>query len=107
MATLSCDGGPGVSLPAAMTTAYASALALGYVLNRVLNFRSPPAATNAAACAAAVLANHLLFILGLLSGLAALGVHHHIARIVAGACEAAFRYSAMRWLVLRRTVPPE
>jgi hypothetical protein len=49
-----------------------------------------------------VLVNYLAFILGLSSALAAAGVEYHVARIVAGGCEAAYMYSAMRWMVFRR-----
>ena len=49
-----------------------------------------------------VVVNYLAFILGVSSGLAALGVEYHVARIVAGACEAVYMYSAMRWVVFRR-----
>jgi hypothetical protein len=42
------------------------------------------------------------FILGVSSALSALGVEYHVARIVAGACEAVYMYSAMRWVVFRR-----
>ena len=49
-----------------------------------------------------VVVNYLAFILGVSSALAALGVEYHVARIVAGACEAVYMYSAMRWVVFRR-----
>lgn len=50
----------------------------------------------------AIVVNYLAFILGVSSGLAALGVEYHVARIVAGGCEAVYVYSAMRWVVFRR-----
>ena len=53
-----------------------------------------------------VVVNYLAFILGVSSGLAALGVEYHVARIVAGACEAVYIYSAMRWVVFRRLTRP-
>ena len=46
--------------------------------------------------------NYLAFILGVCSALVALGVEYHLARIAAGACEAVYIYSAMRWVVFRR-----
>ena len=49
-----------------------------------------------------VVVNYLAFILGVSSLLVALGVDYRIARIVAGACEAVYIYSAMRWVVFRR-----
>ncbi len=84
-------GGLGAALPVAVTVAYACAFTLSYFLNRILNFRS-----------VVVVVNYLAFILGVSSGLAALGVEYHVARIVAGACEAVYMYSAMRWVVFRR-----
>jgi hypothetical protein len=50
----------------------------------------------------AVVVNYLAFILGVSSGLEALGVEYRVARIVAGGCEAVYVYSAMRWVVFRR-----
>jgi hypothetical protein len=49
-----------------------------------------------------VVVNYLAFILGVTSGLAALGAEYHLARIMAGGCEAVYMYSAMRWVVFRR-----
>jgi hypothetical protein len=49
-----------------------------------------------------VVVNYLAFILGVSSGLVAVGVEYHAARIVAGVCEAVYMYSAMRWVVFRR-----
>ena len=46
--------------------------------------------------------NYLAFILGVSSGLAAVGVEYHVARIVAGIGEAVYMYSAMRWVVFGR-----
>jgi putative flippase GtrA len=96
-------GGLRISLPIAVTVAYACAFALSYVLNRTLNFRShAPAGPQLALYVVVVAVNYLAFILGISSGLAALGVEYHLARILAGACEAVFMYSAMRWVVFRR-----
>jgi putative flippase GtrA len=95
-------GGLGVPLPVAVTAAYACAFALSYYLNRTMNFRShAPVGPQVAVYIVVVVINYLAFILGVSSGLAALGVEYHIARIVAGACEAVFMYSAMRWIVFR------
>lgn len=91
-----------VPLPAAVTAAYACAFAASFVLNRVLNFRSHgPVYSQAAVYVAVVLVNYLVFILGVSTGLTALGVDYHVARLVAGALEAAYVYIAMRWLVFR------
>ncbi len=96
-------GGLGIALPAAVTAAYACAFMLSYVLNRVLNFRSHGAVgPQFAVYVVVVVVNYLAFILGVCSGLAALGVEYHAARIIAGACEAGYMYSAMRWVVFRR-----
>ena len=48
-----------------------------------------------------VVVNYLAFILGVVSLLTALGVDYRIARLGAGACEAVFMYSMMRWVVFR------
>jgi putative flippase GtrA len=96
-------GGLGVPLPVAVTAAYACAFALSYYLNRTMNFRShAPVGPQVAVYIVVVVVNYLAFILGVSSALAALGVEYHLARIVAGACEAVYMYSAMRWIVFRR-----
>ena len=93
----------GVAFPIAVTVAYVCAFALSYVLNRVFNFRSHAAVGPQFTVYAVVVAvNYLAFILGVSSGLVALGVEYHVARILAGVCEAVYMYSAMRWVVFRR-----
>jgi putative flippase GtrA len=92
----------GIALPIAVTVAYACAFALSYVLNRIFNFRShAPVGPQFAVYVVVVIVNYLAFILGVSSALAALGVEYRIARVVAGACEAVYMYSAMRWVVFR------
>ncbi|MBE1550626.1 putative flippase GtrA [Mycobacterium sp. OAS707] len=92
----------GVPLAVAVTVAYAGAFTLSYLLNRILNFRSHGAVgPQFAVYVAVVVVNYLAFILGVSSGLTALGVEYHVARIAAGACEAVYMYSAMRWVVFR------
>ncbi|MET9490429.1 hypothetical protein [Nocardia sp. NPDC006630] len=49
-----------------------------------------------------VTVNYLVFILGVTSGLAGLGLEYHLARILGGLGEALFMYTSMRWLVFRR-----
>jgi hypothetical protein len=49
-----------------------------------------------------VVVNYLAFILGVSSGLAAIGVHYQLSRLAAGSCEAVYMYCAMRWVVFRR-----
>jgi putative flippase GtrA len=96
-------GGLGVALPLAVTVAYACAFTASYFLNRILNFRSHGAVgPQFAVYVVVVVVNYFAFILGVSSVLAALGVEYHVARIVAGACEAVYMYSAMRWIVFRR-----
>jgi putative flippase GtrA len=96
-------GSLGVGLVVAVTVAYACAFTLSYFLNRILNFRSHGAVgPQFAVYVVVVVVNYLAFILGVSSGLAAIGVEYHVARIVAGVCEAVYMYSAMRWLVFRR-----
>lgn len=93
-------GGLKAPLSLAVTVAYACAFALSYVLNRVFNFQSHSAVgPQFAVYIVVVVVNYLAFILGVSSLLVALGVEYHVARIVAGACEAVFMYSAMRWVV--------
>jgi putative flippase GtrA len=92
-----------VPLPIAVTVAYVCAIALSYFLNRTLNFQShAPVGPQFAVYVVVVVVNYLAFILGVTSGLAALGVEYHLARILAGGCEAVYMYSAMRWVVFRR-----
>jgi putative flippase GtrA len=95
-------GGFGTPLPIAVTAAYACAFALSYYLNRTMNFRShAPVGPQVAVYVVVVVINYLAFILGVSSALAALGVEYHVARVVAGGCEAIYMYSAMRWIVFR------
>ena len=90
-------------LPVAVTVAYACAFTLSYFLNSILNFQSHGAVgPQFAVYVVVVVVNYFAFILGVSSALSALGVEYHVARIVAGACEAVYMYSAMRWVVFRR-----
>ncbi|MFE1595817.1 GtrA family protein [Nocardia sp. NPDC058705] len=95
--------GLGLAVWLSITLAYIVAFGLAFVLNRTFNFHShAPMGKQAAVYAVVVLVNYLAFILGVGSGLAALGLQYHVARLVAGACEAVYMYSAMRWIVFRR-----
>jgi putative flippase GtrA len=90
-------------IPLAVTVAYGCAFALSYFLNRTLNFAShAPVGPQLAVYLVAVLANYLVFILGVSSALTTLGVDFRVSRMLAGCCEAIFMYSAMRWAVFRR-----
>ena len=87
----------------AVTVAYVCAFWLGYVLNRAFNFRShAPVGPQVARYVVVVAVNYLVWILGVGTGLAALGVDYRIARLAAGACEAVYMYCAMRWIVFRK-----
>lgn len=95
--------GLGLSVPIAVTVAYACAFSLSYYLNRTMNFQSHArVGPQFAVYVAVVVVNFLAFILGLSSALTALGLDFRLARILAGCCEAIYMYSAMRWVVFRR-----
>ncbi|WP_300019626.1 GtrA family protein [Pseudonocardia sp.] len=86
--------------PVAVTLGYAVAFGLSFVLNRWLNFRShAPVGPQVGRYVVAVVVNYLAFILGVGSGLVALGVQYHVSRLVAGACEGVFMYGVLRWVV--------
>jgi len=94
--------GLGWPLPVAITLAYLLAFGLGFLLNRRLNFRShAPVGPQAAIYLAAIGVNYAVFILGVGDGLVRLGLEYHLARVVAGLCEAAYMYGVMRWVVFR------
>jgi len=94
--------GLGLPLAVAVTGSYVCAFGLSYVLNRTFNFSSHSAVGPQLAVYVVVVAvNYLAFILGVSTGLSALGVEYHAARIVAGSCEAVYMYAAMRWIVFR------
>jgi putative flippase GtrA len=93
-------GGLGWPLPVAVTLGYAVALSLNYLLNRVLSFRShAPLGPESLKYAAVVAVNFGVVLLGVTTGLAALGVRYQVARLAAGACEGIFMFCAMRWFV--------
>ena len=95
-------GGAATPGAVAVTVAYACAFALSYVLNRIFNFAShAPVGPQFAVYVVVVVVNYLAFILGVSSLLTALGVDYRFARLGAGACEAVFMYSMMRWVVFR------
>jgi putative flippase GtrA len=89
----------------AVTVAYVCAFGLSFGLNRTFNFHShAPVGRQAAAYVVVVVVNYVAFILGVGSGLTALGLEYHLSRVLAGACEALYIYAAMRWIVFRKTV---
>lgn len=96
-------GALGLPVPIAVTVAYVCAFTLSYVLNRMFNFRShAPVGPQVATYVVVVVVNYVAFILGVTTALSAMGVQYQLARLAAGMCEAAYMYSAMRWVVFRR-----
>jgi putative flippase GtrA len=94
--------GLGWPLPLAITSAYLLAFGLSFLLNRSLNFRShAPAGPQVVLYLVAIGINYVVFIFGVGTGLAWLGLEYHLARIAAGLCEAVYMYSVMRWVVFR------
>jgi len=92
----------GLPLALAVTVGYGIAFSLAFVLNRRFNFRShEPVGGEVARYVAVVAVNFGVILLGVTMALDALGVQYQVARIVAGACEGAFMYCAMRWFVFR------
>ena len=92
--------GLGWPLPVAVTIGYAVALSVNYALNRVLNFRShAPLGPESLRYAGAVAVNFGVVLLGVTTGLAAVGVPYQVARVAAGGAEGIFMYCAMRWFV--------
>jgi len=95
-------GGFGLALPIAVTLSYGVASLVSYTCNRILNFRSHGnVGTQLPLYVVILTINYLAFILGLVDGLAALGVEYQVARVLAACCEGVFLYCCMRWLVFR------
>jgi putative flippase GtrA len=95
--------GAGLPHPVAITLGYAAAFTLAFVLNRWLNFHvHGPVGGQLARYVVVVAINYLALILGIGSGLTALGVPFLVARVAAGLAEAVWMYSAMRWWVFGR-----
>jgi len=89
-------------VPVSITLSYGTASTLSYLLNRTLNFHSHGLVGRQVAVYILVVAvNYFGLILGVGSGLAALGLEYQLARIAAGGCEAVWMYVAMRFLVFR------
>ena len=100
---VSLHGLLGVPYPVAVSVAYACAFGLSYALNRYFNFRShAPVGPQLTIYVVVVVINYVAFILAVSSALTALGLDYRLARLVAGACEAVYMYSALRWVVFRR-----
>jgi putative flippase GtrA len=92
----------GVMLPVAVTLGYSIASLVSYTANRILNFQSHGSVGTQLPLYVGILTvNYLVFILGLVDGLAAIGVEYQAARAIAACCEGVFLYCCMRWLVFR------
>lgn len=92
-----------VALPVALTVGYVCAFALAFFLNRTLNFRSHATVGPQLVTYVVVVAiNYAAFIVALPTSLADAGLQYHLARIVAGGCEAIYMYTALRLIVFRR-----
>jgi putative flippase GtrA len=95
-------------VPLSITLSYGTATSVSYLLNRMLNFHSHGlVGRQVTIYAGVVMVNYLAFILGVGSGLAALGLEYQLARIAAGLCEAIWIYLALRFLVFRDFVKPD
>lgn len=91
-----------VPLPVALTVGYVCAFTLAFFLNRTLNFRSHATVGPQLAIYVVMVAiNYAAFIVVLPTSLAAAGLQYHLARLLAGCCEAVYMYTAMRWVVFR------
>lgn len=92
--------------PVAVTLGYVIALCAAFVLNKWLNFRAEGhVGRQSARYVLTVAINYTALILGVGSGLTTVGVPYWGARLIAGACEAVFMYSAMRWFVFANGKP--
>jgi putative flippase GtrA len=92
-----------VALPIALTVGYVCAFTLAFFLNRTLNFRShATVGPQLVTYVVVVVINYAAFIVTLPTSLAAAGMQYHLARIIAGGCEAVYMYTAMRLVVFRR-----
>ena len=86
--------------PVAITIGYAAAFGLAFVLNRRFNFHAHgPVAGQVARWVLVVVVNYAALVLGLGSGLHAIGVPFLLARVIAAGAEAVWMYSMMRWWV--------
>jgi len=92
--------GVGLPHPVAITLGYVVAFGLAFVLNRRFNFHAHgPVAGQVARWIVVVLLNYVVLVLGVGSGLHAIGVPFLLARVVAAGAEAVWMYSMMRWWV--------
>jgi len=100
-------GGLAWPLWLAITLSYLTAFGLAFLLNRTLNFRShAPLRRQTGLYLAAMAINYGAILIGIGDGLTTLGVRYQLARIIAGACEGVFMYSALRWVIFNYQTPP-
>lgn len=93
--------------PVAISMGYGVAFSLAFILNRWLNFHAHGRVGGQVGKYVVVVAvNYTALILGLGSGMTALGVPYLLARMMAGLAEAIWMYSAMRWWVFRHVAAP-
>lgn len=95
-------GGLGVVYPVSVTIGYAIAFALSFVLNRFLNFQAHGHLGQQTATYVCAVAINFGILVGVSSGLEAVGVQYQLARLLAGAAEGLFMYCAMRFVVFRK-----
>jgi putative flippase GtrA len=93
-------------LPVAVSISYVCAVALNYVLNRTINFRSRAPVGGEAIRYAVVMLGDYLFTVGVSTGLTAMGLDFRIARLIASFIVAIFLYAASRWWVFRNRLTP-
>jgi putative flippase GtrA len=100
-------GGFKIWLWLAVTMSYGIASLISYTCNRIFNFQSHGSVgTQLPLYVGILVINYLVFILGLVDGLNALGIEYQAARIIAACCEGVFLYCCMRWLVFRDAMGP-
>lgn len=95
----------GWPVPIAATTGYATALAISFVLNRTFNFQvHGHLGQQAGKFAVVVIANWLIFVLGVVSLLVHFGVEFQVARFSAACMEGIFLYCMMRFAIFNEPV---
>jgi putative flippase GtrA len=96
-----------VPLGVGITVAYATTFTLSFLLNRRLTFDPErPVGVQVVLYVAVDAVNYAAIVLGVTQGLAAIGLPYQLARLAAGACEAAFLYGSMRWVVFGAAAHP-
>ncbi|WP_203717151.1 GtrA family protein [Asanoa siamensis] len=91
-------------VPIAVTASYVVAVALNYVLNRTMNFRSHAPILGEASRYTVVMALDYVLTVGVTTALTGLGLDLTAARLMAAAVVALLNYAAARWWIFR---PPD